>query len=108
MEKVRNIFKRYGIWFAIIMIKKILLIIISITLFSCGFKPIHKLSDSNTVSGNYSVELLNEPSREIIEEINLTFISVDNEVYQVLLEVDEDLSPLLINTNGTVVSIELK
>ena len=108
MEKVRNIFKRYGIWFAIIMIKKILLIIISITLFSCGFKPIHKLSDSNTVSGNYSVELLNEPSREIIEEINLTFISVDNEVYQVLLEVDEDLSPLLINTNGTVAKYRIE
>ena len=90
------------------MIKNILLISILLTLLSCGFKPLHKLSENNAISGSYSIELINEPSREIIEEINATFISVDNETYKVLLKVDEELSPLLINTNGTVAKYRIE
>lgn len=90
------------------MIRNILLISILLTLLSCGFKPIHKLSENNAISASYSIGLINEPSREIIEEINATFISVDNETYKVLLKVDEELSPLLINTNGTVAKYRIE
>ena len=84
------------------------MIVLSVMLANCGFKPIHKLSVSDTIYSSYSVELANDTSREIIEEINSTFIPVENETYVVMLDVKEDLSPLLINTNGTIAKYRIE
>ena len=77
------------------------LLMLSITL-SCGFKPIYKLSEENISNINYSVKILNDVSREITEEIDTNIITNSNERFSALLTVDENLTPLIINTNGTV------
>ena len=69
---------------------------------NCGFKPIHKLADTDISSTNYSVKILNSVSREIIEEINTNIIANDDEKFRALLTINESLTPLIINTNGTV------
>ena len=84
-----------------------ILIICFITL-SCGFKPIYKFSDTDGSNLSYSVKVLNSVSREIIEEINTNIISRDNEKFLALLTIDESLTPLIINTNGTVAKYRIE
>ena len=36
----------------------------------CGFKPIYKITNNDTGIASYSVEVANQVSREIIEEVN--------------------------------------
>ena len=55
------------------MIRISLVISVLLLTLSCGFKPIHKFSDTNTSNASYSVKVLNNVSREIIEEINTKF-----------------------------------
>ena len=84
-----------------------ILIIVSLT-FSCGFKPIYKLSEENTLNRGYSVTILNNASREVIEEINTNIITSSDEKYSALLTIDESLTPLIINTNGTVAKYRIE
>ncbi len=84
-----------------------ILIIILLTL-SCGFKPIYKFSDENTRNIGYSVTILNNTSREIIEEINTNIITGNDEKYSALLTINESLTPLIINTNGTVAKYRIE
>ena len=49
---------------------------------NCGFTPIYKISDNNMGSEGYSIEIVNQVSREIIEEINL---ESDNSVNDIIL-----------------------
>ena len=84
------------------MFKKILILFFFILFIGCGFKPMHKLSENSIYVGSYSVEIINSVSREIVEEINTNIISEENEQYKALLNIDENLTPLIINTNGTV------
>ena len=75
---------------------------------SCGFKPIYKLSDDNISSGNYSVQITNQVSREIVEEINDNIFSGENKEYKVNLNITEDSTPLIINTNGTIAKYRIE
>ena len=81
---------------------QISLIIFSVSLYGCGFKPIYKISDENISIQNYSVEVINSPSREILQEINESLISNIDSNHRVLIKVEENMTPLIINTNGTI------
>ena len=81
---------------------RILFIIILFSLYGCGFKPIYKISDENIKAQDYSVEVINSPSREILQEINESLISNTDSNHQVLIKVEENMTPLIINTNGTI------
>ena len=78
----------------------------------CGFKPIYKITNNDTGIASYSVEVTNQVSREIIEEVNSTIVPGENQKYRALLNIFEDLTPLIVNTNGTVakyrIEIEIK
>ena len=94
------------------MIKVLTSIFILIIFTSCGFKPIYKLSDNNQSSSEYYIEITNQVSREIVEEINDTIFQDRNQKYKALLTIHEDLTPLIVNTNGTIakyrIEIEIK
>ena len=71
-------------------------------LISCGFSPIYKISDDNLNIRNYNLKLVNNVSREIEDEVKNALYLKDNFVYEVLLKIQEEQTPLIINTNGTV------
>ena len=75
---------------------------------NCGFKPIYKLSENNLNSSNYSIEIINKVSSEINEEVNANSITDNNQKYKALLNIEEDLTPLIINTNGTVAKYRIE
>ena len=94
------------------MIKFFTSIFILVIFTSCGFKPIYKLSDNNQSSSEYYIEITNQVSREIIEEINENIFQNKSQKYKALLTINEDLTPLIVNTNGTIakyrIEIEIK
>ena len=79
---------------------------------SCGFKPIYKLTSDDIRIDGYSVKFTNQVSREIIEEVNSAIVQSEDQKYLALLTIYEDLTPLIVNTNGTVakyrIEIEIK
>ena len=81
-------------------------------LLSCGFKPIYKITSDDVDLDGYSVEVANQVSREIIEEVNSTIVQGENQKFRAILKIYEDLTPLIVNTNGTVakyrIEIEIK
>ena len=77
-------------------------------LISCGFSPIYKITDDNLDSRNYSLKLVNKVSREIQDEVEKTIHSKDNLVYEVFLQIQEEQTPLVINTNGTVAKYRIE
>ena len=85
---------------------------IFIIILGCGFKPIYKITNNDTGIASYSVEVTNQVSREIIEEVNSTIVPGENQKYRALLNIFEDLTPLIVNTNGTVakyrIEVEIK
>ena len=78
----------------------------------CGFKPIYKITSDDATLDGYSVEVTNQVAREIIEEVNSTIVQSEDQKYKALLTIYEDLTPLIVNTNGTVakyrIEIEIK
>ena len=84
----------------------------SLTIFfiflGCGFEPIYKISEDNFSSGNYTFQIINQVSREIIDEVDANNFSSENEDYKVLLPIREDLTPLIVNTNGTVAKYRIE
>ena len=77
-------------------------------LFGCGFKPIHKLSNFNSNAVSFSAEITNSVSREIIEEVNNNLFQENDQKYKVFLTIREDLTPLIVNTNGTVAKYRIE
>ena len=79
---------------------------------SCGFKPIYKMTSDDATIDGYSVVVTNQVAREIIEEVNSTIVQSEDQKYKALLTIYEDLTPLIVNTNGTVakyrIEIEIK
>ena len=79
---------------------------------SCGFKPFYKMTSDDMSIASYSIEVTNQVAREIIEEVNNAVVQDDNPIYKALLSIYEDLTPLIVNTNGTVakyrIEIEIK
>jgi len=90
------------------MIRIGLLIAILLLTLSCGFKPIHKFSEMSASNASYSVKVLNDVSREIIEEINNNIITKDDEKFIALLTINESLNPLIVNTNGTIAKYRIE
>ena len=94
------------------MSKLLATLVIFFIFLSCGFKPIYKITNDNTTIAGYSVEVTNKVSRVIIEEVNNTIVEGGNQKYKALLNIYEDLTPLIVNTNGTVakyrIEIEIK
>ncbi len=72
---------------------------------SCGFKPLYKLNDNNIDFRNFSASIMNEGniSREIREEIKKSFSNSKSEnKYIIEINTNENLEPLITNTDGTV------
>ena len=74
----------------------------------CGFKPIHKLSNFNSNAVSFSAEITNSVSREIIEEVNNNLFQENDQKYKVFLTIQEDLTPLIVNTNVTVAKYRIE
>ena len=87
-------------------------IVIFFIFLSCGFKPIYKIAIDDTSVASYSMVVTNQVAREIIEEVNNAVVQGENPKYKALLTIYEDLTPLIVNTNGTVakyrIEIEIK
>ena len=81
---------------------------IFLILFGCGFKPIYKIASNDINLDGYSVEFTNQVSREIIEEVNSNIVQGENQKYRALLKIYEDLTPLIVNTNGTVAKYRIE
>ena len=80
-----------------------------IILSGCGFKPIHKLSDDYKSDGIYKVKILNNVAREISEEISNNIINSNEDTkYTAMLTVNQNLTPLIVNTNGTVAKYRIE
>ena len=77
-------------------------------LISCGFSPIYKITNDNLDIRNYSLKLVNKVSREIQDEVEKTIRSKDNLAYEVFLQIQEEQTPLIINTNGTVAKYRIE
>tara|TARA_Y100000816_G_C25955697_1_gene498661 strand:- start:218 stop:700 length:483 start_codon:yes stop_codon:yes gene_type:complete len=91
------------------MIKNIPLIILLVITISCGFKPIHKFSDDYKNDGIYKVKILNNVAREISEEISSNIINSNEDTkYTAMLTVNQNLTPLIVNTNGTVAKYRIE
>ena len=75
---------------------------------SCGFKPMYKFNSDDIDTRNYNLKVISETSREIQEEINKVSLSKDDLTYEVLLKVQEEQTPLIINTNGTVAKYRIE
>ena len=74
----------------------------------CGFKPIYKMtSDDQSIYG-YSVEVTNQVERGIIEVVNSTIVQSEDQKYKALLNIYEDLTPLIVNNNGTVAKYRIE
>ena len=59
-------------------------------------------------SEGYSIEIVNQVSREIIEEINTNALLDSDHKYVAFLNIKEDTTPLIINTNGTVAKYRIE
>ena len=94
------------------MIRFLTTISILIVLTSCGFKPIYKLSESSFDSRSYSITIMNEndTSREVKEEIKKSFPS-SSEIkkdYVIEINTNENLEPLITNTDGTIAKYRIE
>ena len=87
----------------------IIFLLASIFIFtSCGFKPMYKISDLETDFRNYNVKIVSAVSREIRDEVRANIFPKNNAAYEVLLQIDYDQTPLIINTNGTVAKYRIE
>jgi len=92
------------------MIKNILKVSLSVIVIiyfsSCGFKPMYKLSEGTIDIRNYAVKILNANaiSREVKEEVTKSFASSLGNYSDFVIEIsiNENLDPLIKNTDGTV------
>ena len=83
--------------------KKKLLVLFGLIYFSgCGFSPIYKLSEKESIIENFSYEITNKVSREIIKEVDASLINNIESEYILYLYIRENLIPLIVNTDGTI------
>ena len=79
---------------------------------SCGFKPMYKISESSINFKNYSMIIMNESniSREIKEEIRKSFPSSSEikKEYVIEINTNENLEPLITNTDGTIAKYRIE
>ena len=94
------------------MIRFLITISVLLVFVSCGFKPIYKHSENNIDFRNYSITIMNEndTSREMKEEIKNSFPS-GSEIkkdYVIEINANENLEPLITNTDGTVAKYRIE
>ena len=94
------------------MIRFLIVISILVVLISCGFKPMYKNSENGIDLRNYSIILMNEntTTREIQEEIKKSFPSSSETEKKYVIEINtnENLEPLITNTDGTVAKYRIE
>ena len=94
------------------MIRFLTSISILVVLISCGFKPMYKISENSVDFRNYSIAIMNEnnTSREIKEEIKKSFPSSSEIEKKYIIEINtnENLEPLITNTDGTVAKYRIE
>ena len=90
--------------------KIIIFISLGILITSCGFKPIYKMSADNMDISSYTIELENREQLQnvIIEELDQNFPPNTDSAHRIVLNVTEDLIPLIVNTNGTVAKYRIE
>tara|TARA_B100001248_G_scaffold31857_1_gene20576 strand:- start:92 stop:577 length:486 start_codon:yes stop_codon:yes gene_type:complete len=91
--------------------RKILIFIsLGILITGCGFKPIYKMSADNMDINSYTIELENRQQLQnvINEELDQNFPPNTDSTHKILLNVSEDLIPLIVNTNGTVAKYRIE
>ena len=94
------------------MIRFLTTISILIVLTGCGFKPMYKLSENSFDFRSYSISIMNEndTSREIKEEIRKSFPSSSEIKKEYIIEINtnENLEPLITNTDGTIAKYRIE
>ena len=94
------------------MIRFLTTISILLVLISCGFKPMYKQSESSFDFRSYSITIVNENdiSREIREEIRKSFPSSSEikKEYVIEINTNENLEPLITNTDGTIAKYRIE
>ena len=90
------------------MIKLLATLAVFFIFLGCGFKPIYKMTSDDASMDGYSVEVTNQVAREIIEEVDSTIVQSEDQKYKALLTIFEDLTPLIVNTNGTVAKYRIE
>ena len=85
------------------MIRILIFLLLSITINNCGFKPMYKSGGMGIESDRLSINFKGGISYEIKEELK-NFISngEENKDYSVMVDVREEMVPVIINENGTV------
>ena len=88
-----------------------IIIFLSFLLIGCGFKPIHKYSESgfDLLDFKVSYENVGEISYEVKDEIDrLFFNKSETYSFNLSLNIKEENIPLIINTNGTVAKYQIE
>ena len=90
-------------------IKLYFFIIAIIVLTGCGFQPVYKDSKTSLNIADYRIHFNNDPAYEIKNEIQEIFNSSSlDSTYQINLSIQEESTPLIVNTNGTVSKYRLE
>ncbi len=85
------------------MIRILVFIVISLSIISCGFKPMYKSNGEGIELNRLSINFRGDIGFEIKEELkNLLSTDQENKDYEVLVEVKEEMIPVIINENGTI------
>ena len=86
-----------------IMIRILIFLLISLSMYNCGFKPMYKSGGVGIELNRLSINFKGDIGYEIKEEL-ISFISneQENRDYSVTVEVKEEMVPVIINKNGTV------
>ena len=85
------------------MIRILFFILIFLSINSCGFKPMYKSDGMGIELDRLSINFKGDVTYEIKEELK-SFLKTNQENvdYVVLIEVKEEVIPVIINENGTV------
>ena len=89
----------------------IIVTFLSYLVIGCGFKPMHKLSESSFSTSQLKVSYNNRNglSYEVRDEIDRLFYNESDEYSFTLdLNISEENIPLIINTNGTVAKYQIE
>ena len=83
--------------------KNLLIILIVFLATGCGFKPMYKSEGIGIELDRLSINFKGDIDYEIKEELkNLISTNQENKDYAVIVEVKEEMVPVIINENGTV------